>query len=46
MIADAQAIWREAQSVGIVAYLPRQVSQVEYGNQNWTTIVQVMSANF
>ncbi|HMK87612.1 MAG TPA: ABC transporter permease [Steroidobacteraceae bacterium] len=37
---DAQALRREDPAVGDVGYMIRQLSQVEYGSQNWTTNVQ------
>ena len=45
-VSDAQAIRREATSVGAVSYLIRQTGQVEFGNQNWTTSIQGISANY
>jgi macrolide transport system ATP-binding/permease protein len=45
-VADAQAIRREAPAVGSVSYLIRQLGQVQYGNQNWTTSVQGVSFNY
>jgi macrolide transport system ATP-binding/permease protein len=45
-VADAQAIRREATAVGLVAYLMRQMGQVQLGNQNWTTNVQAISLNY
>jgi macrolide transport system ATP-binding/permease protein len=45
-VADAQAIRREAPAVGSVSYLIRQLGQVEYGNQNWTTSIQGVSYNY
>jgi macrolide transport system ATP-binding/permease protein len=45
-VADAQAIRREAPAVASVSYLIRQLGQVEYGNQNWTTSVQGVSFNY
>ena len=45
-VADAQAIRREATAVGLVAYLMRQMGQVQRGNQNWTTNVQAVSLNY
>jgi macrolide transport system ATP-binding/permease protein len=32
--------------VGSVSYLIRQLAQVEYGNQNWTTNIQGVSSNY
>ncbi len=45
-VTDAQAIRREAQAVGSVSYLIRQLGQVAYGNQNWTTSIQGVSFNY
>jgi macrolide transport system ATP-binding/permease protein len=45
-VADAQAIRREANAVNLVAYLMRQMGQVQYGNQNWTTNIQAVSLNY
>jgi macrolide transport system ATP-binding/permease protein len=44
--ADAQAIRREASSVGGVSFLIRQQGQVQYGNQNWSTAIQGISPNY
>ncbi|HXY59121.1 MAG TPA: ABC transporter permease [Methylocystis sp.] len=45
-VADAQAIRREATTVSLVAYLMRQMGQVQLGNQNWTTNIQAVSVNY
>jgi macrolide transport system ATP-binding/permease protein len=45
-VADAAAIRREAPSVLDVGYLIRQASQVQYGGQNWTTVVQGATPNY
>ena len=45
-VEDARAIVREDRSVGQVGYLIRQMAQVRYGNQNWMTGVEGVSANF
>jgi macrolide transport system ATP-binding/permease protein len=45
-VNDAQAIRREAPAVGAVSYLIRQSGQIEFGNQNWTTSIQGISANY
>jgi macrolide transport system ATP-binding/permease protein len=45
-VADAQAIRREATTVSLVAYLMRQMGQVQIGNQNWTTNIQAVSVNY
>jgi putative ABC transport system permease protein len=37
---DAEAIRRDCPSVGEVTYFRRQVVQVIYGNQNWSTVAQ------
>jgi len=39
-VADARAIERECPSVRAVTYFKREVVQVSYGNQNWSTAVQ------
>jgi macrolide transport system ATP-binding/permease protein len=44
--ADAQAIQRESTAVSEVSYLIRQSGQVQAGNQNWTTQIQGISANY
>ena len=45
-INDALAIQRESTVVSEVSYLIRQSGQVEFGNQNWTTQIQGISANY
>jgi macrolide transport system ATP-binding/permease protein len=45
-VQDAQSIRREAAAVAKVSYLIRQQGQVQYANQNWTTIIQGVSANY
>jgi macrolide transport system ATP-binding/permease protein len=45
-IVDAEALRREAPAVGSVSYLIRQMGQVQYANQNWTTNIQGVSANY
>jgi macrolide transport system ATP-binding/permease protein len=45
-LSDVQAIRREASAVGNVSYLIRQLGQVQYGNQNWTTNIQGVSYNY
>jgi macrolide transport system ATP-binding/permease protein len=45
-VADAEAVRREARSVGSVSYLIRQMGQVQYANQNWTTNIQGVSPNY
>jgi macrolide transport system ATP-binding/permease protein len=45
-VADARAIRREDPAVAQTGYLIRQQGQVQYGNQNWTTTIQGVSANY
>ncbi len=45
-VSDAQEIRRESTAVSEVSYLIRQSGQVEAGNQNWTTQIQGISANY
>jgi macrolide transport system ATP-binding/permease protein len=45
-VADAHAIRREDPAVAQVGYLIRQQGQVQYENQNWTTTIQGVSANY
>ena len=44
-VVDAEALRREAPAAGSVSYLIRQMGQVQYANQNWTTNIQGVSAN-
>jgi putative ABC transport system permease protein len=39
-VADARAIERDCPSVAAVTYLKRDVVQITYGNQNWSTGIQ------
>ena len=45
-VVDAEALRREAPAVGSVSYLIRQMGQVQYANQNWTTNIQGVSDNY
>ena len=45
-VGDAQAIRREDPAVASVSYLIRQGGQVQYGNRNWSTSIQGVSANY
>jgi macrolide transport system ATP-binding/permease protein len=45
-VVDAESLRREAPAVGSVSYLIRQMGQVQYANQNWTTNIQGVSANY
>jgi putative ABC transport system permease protein len=39
-VGDARAIEKECPSVSAVTYLKRDIAQVTYGNQNWSTAIQ------
>ncbi len=45
-VSDATAIQRECPAVADVAYMLRQVVQVIYGNQNWTTVAKGVSPSY
>lgn len=45
-VADVKAIRQEASAVGEVSYLIRQAGQIRFANQNWTTGIQGVSANY
>jgi len=45
-VSDAQALLHDDPAVTQVAYLVRQMGQVQYGNQNWTTVIQGVSTNY
>ncbi|HXP77432.1 MAG TPA: ABC transporter permease [Stellaceae bacterium] len=45
-VEDARAIRREDPAVAQTGYLIRQQGQIQYGNQNWTTNIQGVSANY
>src|SRR5204863_2773796 len=45
-VADALAIRRDDAAVAQIGYLDRQMGQVEYGNQNWNTVIQRVSPNY
>ena len=45
-VVDAEALRRDAPSIGSVSYLIRQMGQVQYANQNWTTNIQGVTANY
>ena len=45
-VTDAGAIQRDDKAVGQVSYLIRQSGQILYGNQNWTTSIQGVTANY
>ena len=39
-VADARAIERECPSVTAVTYMKRDLAQVTYGHENWSTAIQ------
>ena len=43
---DAQALRRDDPAVADVAYMIRQLAQVEYGSQNWTTNVEGVTPGY
>jgi macrolide transport system ATP-binding/permease protein len=45
-VADVEAIRREAPSVAQVSYMIRQQGQVQFGDHNWTTVVQAVTASY
>jgi macrolide transport system ATP-binding/permease protein len=45
-VSDTEAIRAEDPAVASVSYLIRQSGQIQYGNQNWTTNIQGVSANY
>ena len=45
-VEGARAIVREDASVGQVSYLMRQGGQVQFGDQNWATSIQGVTANY
>jgi macrolide transport system ATP-binding/permease protein len=45
-VADAEAIRRELPSVALVSYTIRQGGQVQFGDQNWTTNIQAVTATY
>jgi macrolide transport system ATP-binding/permease protein len=45
-VTDTQAIRTDDPAVANVSYLIRQSGQTQYGNQNWTTSIQGVSANY
>jgi macrolide transport system ATP-binding/permease protein len=45
-VSDALAIRRDDPAVAQVSYLNRQVGQLQYGNQNWSTQIQGVSPNY
>ncbi|HUK32345.1 MAG TPA: ABC transporter permease, partial [Vicinamibacterales bacterium] len=45
-VSDALAIKHEAAAVAQVSYFNRQLGQIVYGNQNWSTQIQGVSPNY
>ncbi|MCP3024512.1 ABC transporter permease [Cupriavidus basilensis] len=45
-VSDAQALRREAPAVAAVSYLIRQIGQVQYGSQNWSTNLQGVTPSY
>ena len=39
-VMDAQAILRDDPAIGAVSYVIRQLGQIQYANQNWSTSIQ------
>ncbi|KVD88333.1 ABC transporter [Burkholderia ubonensis] len=45
-VDDARALRREDTAVSSVSYLIRQIGQVEYGGQNWSTSIQGIAPGY
>lgn len=45
-VTDADAIKKDDPAVAEVAYQIRQIAQVQYGNQNWSTVIQGVPPSF
>jgi hypothetical protein len=45
-VADARAIRKDDSAVAQIGYLIRQTGQVQFGSQNWTTMVQGASIHY
>jgi macrolide transport system ATP-binding/permease protein len=45
-VADAEALRHESASIAQVSYMIRQPGQVQFGNQNWTTGIQAVTASY
>jgi macrolide transport system ATP-binding/permease protein len=45
-VSDADAVRREDPAVTDVGYYSRQSGEVEYGDQNWTTTIEGVSASY
>ena len=44
--ADARALRRDDPAVAAVGYMIRQIAQVQYGGQNWTTNIQGVTPDY
>jgi macrolide transport system ATP-binding/permease protein len=45
-VVDAETILRDDPAVQLVSYLARQVGQVQYGDQNWSTSIQGVTPSY
>ncbi|WP_031404240.1 ABC transporter permease [Thiomonas sp. FB-Cd] len=45
-VTDAQALRRDDPAVDQIAYMIRQASQVQYGGQNWSTVIQGVTPSY
>ena len=45
-VIDAEAILRDDPAVQRVSYLTRQAGQVQYGDQNWSTVIQGVTPSY
>ncbi|MDE2255813.1 MAG: ABC transporter permease [Betaproteobacteria bacterium] len=45
-VTDAQALRRDDPAVEQIAYMIRQASQVQYGGQNWSTVIQGVTPSY
>ena len=45
-VSDARAIRADDSAVATVGYQIRQIAQVQYGSQNWSTVIQGVSPSF
>ena len=45
-VVDAETILRDDPAVQLVSYLTRQIGQVQYGDQNWSTSIQGVTPSY
>jgi len=45
-VSDANAIKKECPAIADVSYFKRQIVQVVYGNQNWSTVAQGVTTSY